>query len=217
VNRKTVSIIAAALIIVADMAGLLAALHIENETTAILPANPVASSAITVPAVEPEPEPFLAEVARTGFAAGTILINREPETPEERAAYDALAERMPSLNEIDETAKMVYGEARGLSPEVWRACAWVVINRWRSDARDFRRYVTVYKVLTQKSQFSGYNADYPVDEEIRGVVLNAFADFAEGKTDPTGGGLWFNGYGSYIATWNDYANFDKPTLGLCWE
>jgi hypothetical protein len=170
---------------------------------------------------EPTPEPFVATVARTGYAAGSILVNREPVTEDEIAEYERLTARMPSLSDIDETARMAWGEARGLSPESWIAVTWVVINRWQSDNRDYRNCETVLDVLTQRVggsvQFSGYKASYPCNDDIRLWVVSAFADFAEGKADPTGGALFFNGFGNKIVTWDNYADFNKPDLGLSWK
>jgi hypothetical protein len=171
---------------------------------------------------EPSPlEPFAATVVRTGYVAGSILVNREPVTDDEIAEYERLIARMPSLSDIDETARMVWGEARGLSSESWVAVTWVVINRWHSDNRDYQNCETVFDVLTQRNggsiQFSGYKANHPCNDDIRLWVVSAFADFAEGKADPTGGALFFNGFGSKIVTWDNYADFNDPDKGLSWK
>jgi spore germination cell wall hydrolase CwlJ-like protein len=116
---------------------------------------------------------------------------------------------------------MAWGEARGLSSNAWIAVTWVVINRWQSGNWDYRNCETVFDVLTQRIgggvQFSGYSAGYPVTEEIHNAVINAFADFAEGKDDPTGGALFFNGFGNKIVTWTSYEDFNHLDKGQTWK
>lgn len=76
--------------------------------------------------------------------------------------------------EVEELAKMLYGEARGVSDDAEVAkCAWVALNRVDCDYYPD----DLLKVLSQSGQFHGYKSDYPVTDRmyaIAEVVLNKY-------------------------------------------
>lgn len=70
-------------------------------------------------------------------------------------------------------AKMLYGEARGCSTTEQAAVIWCVLNRvdnesglWPDD---------IVGVVTQPSQFHGYNPDHPVLPELLALVEDVLA------------------------------------------
>lgn len=69
-------------------------------------------------------------------------------------------------------AKMVYGEARGLSMTEQAACVWCVLNR--VDAG----YGTLQTVVTAPYQFVGYQADNPVTDEILALCEDVLYRYA---------------------------------------
>ena len=75
------------------------------------------------------------------------------------AASDALvvAEQWePSDKDVEILAKLIWGEARGISSTTEKAAvAWCALNRVDSTAYPD----TVEEVVTQRYQFAGYNAD----------------------------------------------------------
>ena len=65
-------------------------------------------------------------------------------------------------NEVVMMAKTMYGEARGL-PKVEVACVgWCILNR----VDDSRWPSTIAGVITQKSQFSGWNSQNPTRADL---------------------------------------------------
>jgi len=71
----------------------------------------------------------------------------------------------PPYTEVEVTvlAKMLWGEARGVQSKTEQAAViWCVLNRV-----DHPSYPdTIVGVVTQKSQFHGYDPSHPVDEEL---------------------------------------------------
>lgn len=67
------------------------------------------------------------------------------------------------VKEVEELAKMLYGEARGVTDDVQVAkCAWVALNRV-----DCEYYPDdLISVLSQSGQFHGYKVDYPVTDRM---------------------------------------------------
>lgn len=63
-------------------------------------------------------------------------------------------------------AKTLWGEARGCSPTQQAAVAWCVLNRLDSDDPYFKDCDSVYDIVSQPSQFHGYNAGNPVTDEL---------------------------------------------------
>ena len=72
-------------------------------------------------------------------------------------------EYIPDAAEVEALAKMLYGEARGITSDTEKAaCVWCVLNR----VDDPRFPDTVLEVLEAPYQFAGYSADYPVLPEL---------------------------------------------------
>lgn len=66
--------------------------------------------------------------------------------------------------EIIVLAKMVWGEARGLSDTEKAATVWCVLNRVESWGKD------IIATVTAAGQFTGYNENNPVDIDIAALV-----------------------------------------------
>lgn len=80
--------------------------------------------------------------------------------------------------EVEAVAKTVWGEAviTGSDLEM-SAVAWCILNRVDSGA-----YAdSIMEVVTQYRQFHGYDEDNPVDEHIKGLVLDVFSRWAAEK------------------------------------
>lgn len=65
-------------------------------------------------------------------------------------------------------AKLLWGEARGCTREGQAKCVWVVCNR----VDDPRFPNTIAGVVSQPSQFHGYDPSYPVTDELYAVALD---------------------------------------------
>lgn len=80
--------------------------------------------------------------------------------------------------EVEAVAKTVWGESviTGSDQEM-SAVAWCILNRVDSSA-----YAdSIMEVVTQYRQFHGYDEDNPVDEHIKGLVLDVFGRWAAEK------------------------------------
>ncbi len=100
----------------------------------------------------------------------------EPETP--------APEKPWTQYEAEELAKAIWGEARGCKPSHQAAVAWCALNRvgvrpWGDD---------LISVLSQPSQFCGYDPEYPVDPDILAIAEDVLARYwseqLTGTTDP---------------------------------
>ena len=67
-------------------------------------------------------------------------------------------------------AKMVWGEARGCSTTEQAAVVWCVLNRFDSGDPYYAGCDTIREVVTQESQFSGYDPAHPVTADILALV-----------------------------------------------
>ncbi|MFR8917934.1 MAG: hypothetical protein ACLVGP_10510 [Oscillospiraceae bacterium] len=67
-------------------------------------------------------------------------------------------------------AKMVWGEARGCSTTEQAAVVWCVLNRFDSGDLYYAGCDTIREVVTQESQFSGYDPAHPVTADILALV-----------------------------------------------
>lgn len=74
-------------------------------------------------------------------------------------------------------AKMLWGEARGCAREGQAKCVWVVCNR----VDDERFPDTVTGVVSQPSQFHGYDPSYPVTDELYAVALDVLTRWSMEK------------------------------------
>ena len=78
-------------------------------------------------------------------------------------------------------AKMVWGEARGVASDTEKAaCVWCVLNRVDQG------YGSITTVVTAPYQFIGYDADNPIDDEIKALcedVLTRWYAEKDGETN----------------------------------
>ena len=88
------------------------------------------------------------------------------------------------VEDIEALAKMLWGEARGVkSTTEQAACVWVVLNR----VDDSRWPDDVVEVLSQKYQFGGYKASFPVEDwayDLAADVYDRWTDGRETGQDP---------------------------------
>ena len=89
--------------------------------------------------------------------------------PERTPAEAAEDEYIPPAAEVEALAKMLYGEARGVTSKTEQAaCVWVVLNRV-----DNPRFPdTVLEVIEAPAQFAGYSEDNPVTEELKSLAAD---------------------------------------------
>lgn len=104
----------------------------------------VTLSATSRTATEPTPE--VIEISATAAPSPPLSPSSEPTVVDD--------------SEAEYLAKMVWGEARGLTTTEQAACVWCVLNR--VDAG----YGTIIEVVTAKNQFVGYRPGNPIDETI---------------------------------------------------
>lgn len=88
-------------------------------------------------------------------------------------------EYIPDAAEVEALAKMLYGEARGVTSDTEKAaCVWCVLNR----VDDPRFPDTVLEVVAAPYQFAGYSADYPVLPELRKIAADVLTRYHEEKS-----------------------------------
>lgn len=103
------------------------------------------------------------ELAAALENASEPMISAQPMMTLEAELPAEEPEELPCTEEeLEMLAKMLYGEARGCSKTEQAACVWVVLNRVMDD----RWADTIAEVVTQKSQFVGYQEDNPVWSEL---------------------------------------------------
>lgn len=96
---------------------------------------------------------------------------------EEKEESPALPE--PDPFEISILAKTLYGECRGIPSDTRKAAVvWVIFNR--VDSPQFPN--TIYGVLTQRNQFSGYRSSYPVTDELYSLAKDVWYRWQSEKT-----------------------------------
>lgn len=104
-------------------------------------------------------------------------------TPADRLSKEAHTGYTLNAAEIEALARMLYGEARGITSDMEKAaCVWCVLNRVDDPAFPD----TVLEVLEAPRQFSGYSADYPVLPELEALaadVLTRYHAEQDGDTD----------------------------------
>ena len=100
-------------------------------------------------------------------------------------------------DDVAEVAKMLWGEARGCTRDNQIKCAWVVVNR----VDDERFPDTIQGVLSQPSQFHGYDPTYPVTDELYNVAFDVLTRWSYEKQgipvrrELAKSYLWFTGNG----------------------
>ena len=100
-------------------------------------------------------------------------------------------------DDVAEVAKMLWGEARGCTRDNQIKCAWIVCNRVDDD----RFPDTIQDVLTQPSQFHGYDPTYPVTDELYSIAFDVLTRWSYEKQgipvrrELPESFLWFTGNG----------------------
>lgn len=123
----------------------------------------------------------------------------EPEQPEapEPSQAPVYYEMYFTEDDVSEVAKMLWGEARGCTRDNQIKCAWVVCNR----VDDARFPNTIQGVLSQPSQFHGYDPTYPVTDELYNVAFDVLTRWSYEKQgipvrrELPKSFLWFTGNG----------------------
>ena len=112
----------------------------------------------------------------------------EPVSPPERNMSGLKVQQIVALPEpeyeiyftdadIIACAKLLWGEARGCTKDNQAKCVWVVCNR----VDDPRFPDTIPGVITQPSQFHGYDPSYPVSDELYTVALDVLTRWSMEK------------------------------------
>ena len=100
-------------------------------------------------------------------------------------------------DDVAAMAKMLWGEARGCTKDNQIKCAWVVCNR----VDDARFPDTIQGVLSQSSQFHGYDPTYPVTDELYSIAFDVLTRWSYEKQgipvrrELPNTYLWFTGNG----------------------
>lgn len=123
----------------------------------------------------------------------------EPEQPEatEPSQAPVYYEMYFTEDDVAEVAKMLWGEARGCTRDNQIKCVWVVLNR----VDDERFPDTIQDVLSQPSQFHGYDPSYPVTSELYDVAFDVLTRWSYEKQgipvrrELAESFLWFTGDG----------------------
>ena len=121
---------------------------------------------------------------------------KQPEAPEpsEEPIYYIM---YFTEDDVKAMAKMLWGEARGCTQDNQIKCAWVVCNRVDDD----RFPDTIQGVLSQPSQFHGYDPTYPVTDELYSVAFDVLTRWSYEKQgipvrrELPSSFLWFTGNG----------------------
>ncbi len=108
-------------------------------------------------------------------------------------------------------AKMLWGEARGVSSDTEKAaCVWCVLNRVDHG------YGDITAVVTAPHQFIGYREENPIDDDLITLCIDVLARwYAEkdgwtevGRVLPTDY-MWFSGYNGSNHFRNAYRGGDR--------
>lgn len=101
------------------------------------------------------------------FTAALQVVSINTQTQLETRISDFEASQIHDSN-VDILAKLVYGEARGCSTTEQAAVIWCVLNRVDAGYADG----TIWGVVTQKGQFTGYRATNPVLTTHRELAID---------------------------------------------
>ena len=131
--------------------------------------------------------------------APTVTVEESVEQPEapEPSEAPVYYEMYFTEEDVAEVAKMLWGEARGCTRDNQIKCAWVVCNRVDDD----RFPDTIQGVLSQPSQFHGYDPAYPVTDELYDVAFDELTRWSYEKQglpvrrELPSSFLWFTGNG----------------------
>jgi len=104
------------------------------------------------------------------------LLRVEKEAKE--AGLSCFAYRQYTELEIDMMAQMVWGEARGTTRDEQKLVVWVVLQRVMSDCGRWPDYIA--GVITQNMQFHGFRPSFPIEQDLRDVVVGVLEYWSEG-------------------------------------
>ena len=118
----------------------------------------------------------------------------------------------PPDKDVEILAKLIYGEARGISSTTEKAAVvWCVLNRVDSPSYPD----TLEGVVTQRHQFAGYKADNPVTEDFSEIARDVLERWHSEKTGAADVGrvlpddyIYFTGDGNrnyFTAEWSSSA------------
>ena len=122
---------------------------------------------------------------------------QEPSEAPEPSEPPVYYEMYFTEDDVAEVAKMLWGEARGCTRDNQIKCAWIVCNR----VDDARFPNTIQGVLSQPSQFHGYDPSYPVTSELYDVAFDVLTRWSYEKQgipvrrELAKSYLWFTGNG----------------------
>ena len=114
-------------------------------------------------------------------------IGRPTTTPTAETAPETTTEATvtpwtPNETDVEYIAKTMYGEALIVKSDTRRAAvAWCILNR--VDAKGYPN--TIEGVVTAPYQFSGYDPDHPVTEELRDLAIDVLQRWNAEKNGET--------------------------------
>lgn len=122
----------------------------------------------------------------------SVIVNEE----EINIDYDIVV----SSEDINVIARTLYGECRGVSSDMERAAVvWVILNRVDAGFGD-----SVIDVVSAEGQFSGYDPNYPILEELAVIAKDVLIRWNMEKLGYIDVGrvlpleyLWFHGDGEH--------------------
>ena len=104
------------------------------------------------------------------------------ETTPETTTEATVAPWMPDETDVEYIAKTVYGEALIVKSDTRRAAVvWCILNR--VDAKGYPD--TIEGVVTAPYQFSGYDPDHPVTEDLRDLTIDVLQRWNAEKNGET--------------------------------
>ena len=118
---------------------------------------------------------------RQTLPTATLAPPVTPELMPTKQPTPAPAQYVPDETEVELLARMLWGEARGITSDMEKAaCVWCVLNRV-DDERGLWPD-TVEGVLTQKNQFAGFSYDYPATDELKALASDVMTRWQQEKT-----------------------------------
>ena len=107
---------------------------------------------------------------------------RKPILPMIEIPSTYLTEPPCRTRDIELLSRMVWGEARGLSPGEQRLTVWTVFQRVDYP---YKWGDTIEAVITQPWQFIGYNPNHPICPDIYMLVYEELNKWLSGEEPPT--------------------------------
>lgn len=147
-----------------------------------------------------------ADVSKTPIQTETVtVVKEEPVVEDIKSVETVEAEPAPETStptSIDPgvyyIAKTVWGEARGCSTLQQAAVIWCILNRVDHEGMPN----DIISVVTQPSQFHGYNPNHPVTDEIYALTVDVIDRWTREKNGETNVGrvlpkdyIYFHGDG----------------------